>query len=668
MNGVFAKRLTAPLILALALVLAMAVPTAARAAELAEKLPADKTIVYGRLDVGRILGESGKYLLFLDAESGARVVFQVKELHKLLKEVAAEQDMQAKILDATAGLKVHFVLTAKDEPEIKTHTYKSPKWNPETGEPIPGEFEEETYTTKEEYNFSLVLDTTPDVAADFLKQFKAMLVRKKENDPGAEGPAYKEVEVDQGEMISDGDDGSTVGQLGGYVVISDGKPNELWAALTAGPAKPLAESALYRRFAGEAGEAPLAMLLVNIESLVVKAEQSLRDELAEAKKAAGDGGEEGQWMVDFARESLQSFLNAKKVFSLDKIKAAGFNARLSVKDGEVVSEWTGALQVSDPVSTALKMILDGGRKFELPAIGEREAMCLMFRLGAQEVFDEYLKVMGEEDRKFYNEAMAEMKQEVGCDISEILKQLAGDFYVFLDLVNKEHEVMDWNEETGEIETKKVTEPLPEFLVLLGLKDREACAEMISKIFTTLSTQPEGGQFVRKRTYQETDVYLIGDGVGREDAKPDGINAFAVVLVGRCLSFGTWDDVTALIRKARAADAGGDNGALTAAVGRHKDANVLLAMPKKFNAKVQKMIQEDAGEDPVEMALESLEMMALPIENEEIQTKVKDSLKALLEEIKTLQAKALELSPEVIVGHGQYQEGFYEFKIGTKLKK
>ena len=63
-------------------------------AELVERLP-KKTSVYVMMDLGKVLSEGEKWVQFVDPESGEALSFQIKELHKNLKEVLGTMGIDA---------------------------------------------------------------------------------------------------------------------------------------------------------------------------------------------------------------------------------------------------------------------------------------------------------------------------------------------------------------------------------------------------------------------------------------------------------------------------------------------------------------------------------------------------------------------------------------------
>ena len=194
----------------------------ASAETLAEKLPPE-TILYAQVDINRIVEDGTAYLRFVDPEVAERVVFQIGFLHGALKQFAAAHEFTPALLDALPRVKCHVVVMGRE-------TQRNLDPNDGEGEPT----DKVTFTT------SVVVETPDEeMAADFLEQFKALSERLHEK--------WREIQVDQGEMIQLDVDNFFWGRIGRYLVISSKRPDKLWQALVA-PARPsLADSDWYRR-------------------------------------------------------------------------------------------------------------------------------------------------------------------------------------------------------------------------------------------------------------------------------------------------------------------------------------------------------------------------------------------------------------------------------------
>jgi hypothetical protein len=642
----------------------------ARAGDLAEKLPKD-TLIYFQVDVRRLLDEGHRYNKLVSADAAEGLAAELVELHKAVKELAAGYEFTPALLDKILDAKVYVVWMAKAEPEIMTHTYKMPKRDLKTRQPT-GEFEERSYTSTNTTTLSLVIETTDEAAGEFMVQLKALRERlqNKETDPKKkESLGWKEVKVDHGEMISEVKASSTIGRSGQYLVLSDCQPKELWAALAAKPAATLADTDLYQRYT-KAKTRSVALFLLNIEAMIARHEADLKKDIDEAKKEAEKAGNpagkeaaQTNWRSERAERELQQYQFFKKLFSLDQIGQLGINLATDATEKSFAVETSVAVRLGDKLSPAVRNILDGGRKLQVPEVGEQNGLALFLRAGAKEILKDVVASMDEKMAAGFNEGMAEMKTSIGYNLPELVEHLAGDGYLFLNLVEKEREKRSWNREQKKWETTTVKEPMPELLVLLGLNDREAFVKAMTTIVSTASADPGMARMIKKRTYQGTDVFVVGF-LKNDDALPDGLSSYAVVAVDRYLSFGTWDEVTGLIRRTKAAEKGA-NQKLTAALALYPESNLLLCAAKPF---FEKMNKASSRKDFIDEINREIDQATLPLADEKLTVKIKTSLKNSWKHIIALSEKSQALAQDLMVVHGQFQGGLYELKASSELKK
>ena len=640
-------------------------------AEIATRLPEKKTVVYLEFNVKQIIELAEKTMGFVDQECTDNIVFQLKELRKQLKELASIQKFNAKIIDHANELKGYLVVMTLPEPIVTTHTYKSPKWDRKTGKRIEGEFEEHSYTSKTEFSTGFVVETTEELATDFMTNLKAAAVYAHEK-VGKDGSAYKEVEVDGGEGIMQGKH-TFIGRRGNLIIFSDAQYKEIWNELMEPAEKSIASSTLYRRYT-QGNQKPMMTLLVNIAGFVEKLETSLRNNVKEQREAAKKKAEEGEndqmnrgnYMLTWAESSLKQFLVVKNLFSLDKMKNFGVTANATVSDNRINSSSTLTLSLDDGIGPVLNLILDGGKSLQAPNIGKHEGVALMARVGTQKMLDAIREALGENvDSLNQTEMKAQMM--LGSSLNDIITQLSGDLYLLCNLVEKNHEVTNWNRETNKMETKTKFGPMPEFLMLFGLNDSEAFSQMLSKFFTAFSVNPNVGRFIKKRTYQENDVYIVGADAGKEDADPDGLYNYAMVVIGRHLSFGSWKDMTALIRLAKTAQTGEKNH-LTDAIAKHSDANFLCVVPKPFIEKLQKIMKDDNQGDMFEEALKNIDEIPIPEEYQDLGGRMRDTVKKLIESASPLYKKMQNQGAKTIILHGKKTGNFYELKTKDEIVK
>ncbi len=127
--------------------------------------------------------------------------------------------------------------------------------------------------------------------------------------------------------------------------------------------------------------------------------------------------------------------------------------------------------------------------------------------------------------------------------------------------------------------------LPKVSVFWGVKDPAAARDTLNTLVTNMSDSPNMNAFVKKRTYQETDVDRFGKDVTKEGSYPDGETSYAVVIADRYLTVGSWDEVTKAIRLLGAAGSKTDPGMMSL-VQANPNANLLVVIPKAFRQKDQ----------------------------------------------------------------------------------
>ena len=651
---------------------------------LAVTLPADKTVFYAEIDVKSTLEEGRKILAFVDQEAGENLVFQVNNLYGLLRELCAGYEFQPTLFGNIADARIYLVVMAMDKPQVKIHKYEVPKYDMETGQQIPGEFEEGTHTERKNYVSSLVI-TAPneETAVNFAEEFKALLDREKEKNPDSDDFARVDIEVERGELIGNADEEVTLGRLGEYLILSDGNPRELWAALMVPPHKALLETPVYQRLRTDA-EKPQALMIVNIERLVRQAEDDMKRAIedAEKKHAAeeGSGGEEEEgaehWEVQMAKASYRAFLIFKELFSLGECEQAGACLYISASEDRVIRDFKGLFAHGENISPILEELLTGSGSFTLPRTGKPESTWIMGRVSLKMIYDEVLKVIAALEpaaAASFDVAMQSMIMTMGADLGEIFDLLASDFYVSIDIVEKEREVgkYEFDEESGEptFVTEKKMMTLPEVTTLWGLSDPQAAGNTLSRIFAALAVNPQFSQFVKRRAYQETDVFCMGMDVTKPDKYPDGLTTFAATIVGRYFSFGSWEHVTALIRRMKSEEKEVDR-ELEAIVEKHADSNLIVVVPKGFQHKLEKLIAKAQGENKnvFDRLLEKLKPHEIELEDKELAERIKTGLEELILALKELDEKATAEMAETSVMSGTHEGMFYRLEAKSDMSK
>jgi len=649
---------------------------------LADRLPADGAVFYAEVDVKACLEEARRALRFIDPDVGGKVAHQFGELYGLLREAAGNYEFRPRLFEDIADVTLYVVCIPKDEPEVVTHTYMAPtfEFDEEEGQMIAGEPRERTMTETKNYTTSLVLRTAgEEVAVDFVAEFRAMIDRMAEQYPEREDVRRREIEVEAGELIGDESGDWTVGRLGECVICSTGNPRELWRAIMAPPERTVSESALYRRFVG-AERRPQGFLIVNLRTLLQRAEEGYKEEIEEAERDLAGQEAEGpaeDREVEAARASYQTFLVFKRLLSFDQCQQAGASWFIRATDEAMSAEGKGLFLHGEPISAALTELLDGSGSFQLPRLGQQEAACVMFRVGLRRLYDEVIYAVTAVNPKAgaqFAAAMQMSQMMVGVDFLEMLSMLAGDAYVFVDFEVKEREVVtdvDYDEETGELErvTEKRVGPVAEVRTLWGLQDPQAARNMLDATFMALSGNPQFAQLVKKRTYQETDVYCVGMEPGEQDRYEAGSMSAAMAIVDRCLSVGGWEHVTATIRQTRADGAHVDQ-ELQSIVGRHGDANLLVVIPAAFQQKLRDMEDERAGEGVLGLGftMNDLDSLELDLPDPELAGRMRHALKELVLGLEELQDRANAIVPQTSVISGTHREQCYEVEWSSELRR
>lgn len=671
------------------LALLVCVTADAGPAHLAERLPAAKTVFYAEIDAAGLLDEGERALAFVDAEASEQVIYRVRELWGMVRELAANHEFEPMLLDEISKVTATVVVMVKDEVEVVTETFEIPKIDEETGEVIDGEVQEHTTTERKWLTVSVVLDTpSEEIAENFMTEFKGMLDREKEKEPESDEFDRRNIEVERGELISSVEGDTTVGRLDSLLVVSEGNPRELWQALMAPPAERLSETAMYQRIV-TSDRTPQVFCVVNVQALFEQMEQEFKATLDELEKEQPDvdatvegapatpAAGPAQFQLMQARSRYKIFKAFKQILGFDVWRQAGMS---------LFSETAGEMSIRDfailfchdePVPPVLAELLDGSGTFVLPRVGNEGQMCAMVRVRLKRIFDEVITSLRASDQKGmmgFDMAMMMMKGMMGVDLTEILDILDSDVYVWVDYVMKEVEVvkdMKANEETGEIEWTKEreTKPMPQATLFWGLVDPNAAKTTLNTLFTMLSTNAQFGQYAKKRTYQETEVFCFGQGLAQEDSFPDGLTSFAVVIVDRYLSIGSWEHVGGIIRRMKSGGGKAD-AELQAIVNEHETANCLVVIPSAFQKRVNELLEEhgETSSKQISSLVDGLSADMLDLEDEELAQRMVDAMKGLLLGLQKLDEKARAMAPETSVMVGAHRDNFYEMRMALEISK
>ncbi|MFO8007604.1 MAG: hypothetical protein R6V05_07720 [Candidatus Brocadiia bacterium] len=658
------RKRTVGLMAAVVLIISAATVSAQTQTGLDAALPADRAVLFGRLNLGRVLDQAATGLQLVDEEAGGKIIYNVNRLHELTKELAANYGFEPMLLDRLPECEVYLAVLSLDEPIVRTRTMRHQKFDPETGEYIPGEFEEVEYTEESNYLTSLVVGTPgEDVARNFVEECRELFDFLKESQPEADLGERREIEVEQGALIGSTEHAETVGWIKNYVVISEGEPTDLWAAVMAPASEPVAQTAAFRRI-GEMQLPRQAYLLVNLGALVRRTEEGMAEALAQAEEElSGQSG--AAWQLQMMRQSYEAFLKTKEILSLDQIRHAAAAMTAEVTSDGSHSIGLGLLSHAEPIGPVLTELLEGSGSFQPPPGVAEDRAAIMARVDLKKIYDEVAQVLRPESApqgpNMFDMMMQQMRMQLGTDLGGILGLLASDMYAFIGVSREQIEVpVDFDEETGEVTTEQREVLLPKVNMVWGVRDHSEASEALGDIFSRLSENPQLSGVVKKRTYMGNDVYCVGMGVADEETYPDGRTSFALVVVGRYLTMGGWDYVTGVVRRAQ--DTAGGDSELLAVVEQHPEANLLAVVPRSLQEKVRDLTQNMAEQqDPWEMIIEQLRAADLELEDPELEREIKQALEEIILAGQVINEKQAEIMPRQTVMTGQHSGQFYELR-------
>ncbi|MBN1256875.1 MAG: hypothetical protein JXA52_04140 [Planctomycetes bacterium] len=652
------------------------------AEKLSDNLPA-ATALYLEVDVPTTLNNLESYVKFIDEDVGAALVADIKEMHACFKELAAAHEFTPAILDNLQYCNGYLVLLRRSEPLVITRTIQVPKFN--EVEPEDKDFNEEpqdyeetprwTYADKEitetvNYDFSFVIEANPEEAEEFISQLITVLNFVSQKETGTDF-LYHEVDVNAGRLIQVEDENVTFGFLDKYIVISSNNPQDLWAYLQE-PADPsLADINLNKRYE-QAKQPSLFRLLTDIGAFVKDGEEELRKKFADAKQEAEAEQNEnadnpysmGAFKVRAAEQVLKTFELFKTVFSIDRMRSAGADIKFQAGQNKISSHSLFTLEFEPPYADGLTYLFDGGAPLQPPQLEAGDSCVVMFRLGIREIYEEVIMNLEEKSQQSFLGMMMLMKMQVGYDLSDLLPHLSGDAYLYVDIEETEHESIQWNEEAEDFEEVMTVGPMPKFMLMQGLNDPEAFAATFSDLFTRLAATPETGQFIRKKVYQETDVYIVGPDAGKADADPDGLYNYAIVNIDRYLSTGSWEAVTELIRRVKAAEK--PDPVLSQLIEKNPGSNLLIHIPEAFQRSLIEMTEENQAEQQ-EMILASINDLNLGLDDEALTERFKAALAKYYQDFTLLNEKALPYIQNQAIS-GKLKDNYYEIQSQNEIRK
>jgi len=657
--------------------------------DLAAKLPAGSTVLFAWADLGDALDAAERALLFVDEETGGKIVYQVGELYGLLRELAAHHEFQPMLFDVIEDADLYLLVMLKDEPEVVTRTDKVLDFDAfealEGGDPPAVPYKEVTREERIYFTSSLVIEAPDEeVAADFLIQFKQLFDFVEEGRPEGPQGERRDVEVERGEMIeitaNDSDQTMTLGRLENYIVFSDRNPKEFWGAIMAPPEDKVSGTALYQRIMG-AENAPQAVVAANIRALTEMLESSLKLKVEELTGRGQEEGAEAGGMQDFemiiTQQLYQAFVHAKNVLSLDKIEQAGFSVHASTDEERTLTDARMLLSHGLPISVVLRELLDGSGEYALPPTATAGRACAMARVSLKTIYDDIIRyaraTSGQQGISNFDMSMQMMKMMFGADLADITGMLDSDLYVFVEMVEKEMEFFDYahvdDEEGFQMETTARTVPWPKATLLWGVRDANAARALLNSIATRLSANPQTNAIVKKRTYQETDVYCFGMDAAREESYPDGMSSFALIVAGRYLTMGSWEYVTDVIRQMKSGQQEVD-AELAAVVEKHRSANLILVAPREFQQKAQDLSKKlrDPDEGSFSLLRRALDELEMEFGDAELEQRITTAIEELLAAFEEFGERQAERMPETTVATGKHEGTFYVIQSQSEMTK
>ena len=617
-----------------------------RGSDVTAGLPAD-SLAYSRLEVSELLKLLERTVLFVDKDLGQEMVLQAKKLHQGLQRMVRNRGFQAGLLDHWQDTRLHLVVLRQEEADQAEGELKAKSLS--KGEVLMRKARPRGLWG-EDACVSIIIETEPGLAKDFVDQIRALLVKEVEAGESGKGFVFRELEVEKGRMLQLERSGLCLGQFEGLLVFSDKQPKSLWKSLVAGPARSLADDETHARVS-QGG--PAWYFMLELGGMAVDKERSLTRQIQKLD-AKPDQPNPGIWKIErsMAEENLKSFQMFKQLLGLDKFHK--LSGRMLVDFGESAARFAlqGQVDHDQALPPATRALLDGGRLFQLPAGKYDHAFGLMLRFGLMEIYTEVIERLDPAELSQYQAGAAMVKSQTGYAVEDLLRLLSGDFYLMLDL-----EMLELNTGT-EIKVPQV--PNPVFGVLLGVGDRDKTLEAVGTIAERTAAMTAG--FVSRREFLGDEVFLFGPQADNPDADPQA-NIMSACVLDQHIAFGEWAMVTDFIRKRKAS--GQASGVLAQAVASNPKASMLMVASQKLSEQIRGMSKKDGTTERLVEELKSLEM---PDEDPQTVAMVTEALARLVELSEELQKRSSQMQAPVGILSGHAREGRYELLIVNELMR
>ncbi|MFW6189402.1 MAG: hypothetical protein ACOC7T_03130 [Planctomycetota bacterium] len=622
---------------------------------LADRLPAADTLLYTYVDVGRTLEVSERSMLFIDEKVGREAIRSVQELWTTIREIGAKKEFEPMLFDRISDVRAYLVVMSPEQ-AASTSTEA-----------------EEAESLTPAVTPSLVLESEPEVADDLVAEFESFYRAARKEHPELQGMERRELEVEQGRLISYGRKGLTVGSRGDYTVVSYGRPGRLWDALSGPAAEPVSGVDAYARLNEELAGPPYTLIGADLGAWLTQAEQATDRALTRAE-AQGSGGGGGPVGLQAAR-GLKGFLTrTKTIFSLDKLGWAQLGYHTELSEDRLAADQLAVLHHGRPISPALEEMLSGSGSFQPPPIEAGDRLALLSRVRVKKVYDEVLSAMtaaGSPYAMMMNMQMTQMRSRLGVDVPGLLDMLDSDSYLFVDMAAQEIETMGFEPGggTGELERQTTTRRImvPKVTAIWGVREPETAQKTLETLFSRVSADPAFSEYVNVRQHAGRPVYCVGQVEAYPE--PNGLRSFALGLAGRYLALGNWNEVTGLMDRV-AAGKGGAGSEVRAAVEQHPDANLLMVVPQAFNQNMQKVARQVQGQQPDPMVIwgAMIEGLDIDLGEPELEARLKGSLRRVVEAFTGYSRAAMESAASASVVSGAHRDDFYELRARSEMTR
>jgi hypothetical protein len=583
----------------------------------AERLNTQNVIAYAHMDLKHLVMKARSFANFVDEDIAGNLEHDISSIIEIYKEELANHEFNAEIFDHINDIQFHFLFLEDPEKNL----FKSES---DTSPPI-----------------FLAVETRENLAEDFMEQLRHFLDIQIEDEK--KEAAYHNVDVEEGDLLTLEEQNISIGRLGNLLLLlNEDRQEFIWNyLLNEDPEMPISDTEAYQRYHGKQ-DSPLFFAFIDGALIAKNIRQKLehRDENKSLESAES---------MDQHKNILPFLKNVLSLDQWDTFESAVF---LEKKDAQTFhSDTLFALRHQRPLSPVMKLILDGGHELRNPGMSE-DGIKWCFRLGLAEIYDtivkEYLKIASPNDFADYQGAMAMTKASLGYSVSDLLHMLSGDFYLNINFVDKEYSSYEYDPEQKEFTEKKEFGPQPEIDFLIGLEKAKAFQETLGHIFIKL-TNMGIGRIVKKTSFQNQEIYIIGLNGGGKEINPEAAGTVALAVVDEYLKISSWQSLTDHIRRLKL---GKIDRALTRILSRYPKATSLFVMSRKALEKTSSL--QKKNQEIMKNALDKLSKNISEKQNNSLEKKLHPFIQNFLRNYFTLNRKIQELYPEYAVAHSYHE--------------